>query len=115
MILIVSFLWIASFHKLNDATWTLGVLCNFLGGKKLQTHLSNVVSHCIFIKFVSFVNQFNIFDCLILSTAFDVWSKIVRMIKITRRKVVCNHFEIISILVIEVILDKYYLNKNCVV
>lgn len=84
-------LWIASFHKLSDVTWTLGVLCNFLGKK---THFINAVSHCIFIKFVSFVYQFNIFDYLILSTALDGWSKIVRMLKITRRKVVCNHFEI---------------------
>lgn len=68
-----------------------------------------------FKKKVSFVNQFNIFDCLILSTALDVWSRIVRMLKIAGRKVVCNHFEITSILVIEIILDKYYLDQNCVV
>lgn len=43
-----------------------------------------------------FLKQFNRFDYLILSTILDVWSKI------------CNNFEITSVLMIEVMLDKYF-------
>jgi len=37
------------------------------------------------------------------------------MLKISRRKAFCNHFEITSILIIELMLHKCYSNENCVV